>query len=154
MTIQDRTERTALTGLTGHPERADSRDDWDRGSERPLDALFASSPAPAVRTSAAAVAGFDLGLVALVAAPFAPLVGLACASAVLAVVVSIVGLARASRRDVSGAQLAALGLVLPLVVALLIGLRYAGIDTTVGPGVTGAVHDVVHGLAGLVPAPH
>ena len=136
MTIQDRQER-------------DERPDTDRL----MDELFESSPAPAVRTSALAVAGFDLGLVALVATPFAPLVGLACLAAILAVVVSIAGLARASRRDVSGAQLAALGLVLPLVVALLIGLRYAGIDTTVGPGVGRTVQDVVDGLASLVPSP-
>lgn len=136
MTIQDRQER-------------DERQD----SDRLMDDLFEASPAPAVRTSATAVAGFDLGLVALVATPFAPLVGLACLAAVLAVVVSITGLARASRRDVSGAQLAALGLVLALVVALLVGLRYAGIDTTVGPGVGQTVRDVVHALATLVPAP-
>jgi hypothetical protein len=145
MTISERSERSERS------DRQDSRDLPD--DDRLMDALFESSPAPAVRTSAAAVAGFDLGLVALVATPFAPLVGLACLAAVLAVVVSVTGLARASRRDVSGGQLAALGLVLALVVALLVGLRYAGIDTTVGPGVASAVQDAVRALATLVPSP-
>lgn len=118
-----------------------------------LDALFETSPAPAVRTSAAAVTGFGLGLVSLVATPFGSLVGLACLAAGLGLVVSIVGLARASRRAVSGSLLASLGLVLALATGALVGLRYAGIDTTVSADVAATLRDWVQSLSDLVPAP-
>lgn len=121
--------------------------------EDDLDALFESSPAPVVRVSAAAVTGFGLGLVALVTGPFGDLVGLACLCAVVGLVVSVLGLARASRRDVAGSLLATLGLLAALATGALVGLRYLGIDTTVGPGFADAVQAGLRSLNGLVPTP-
>ncbi len=118
-----------------------------------LGALFTSSPALPVKTSAAAVTGFALGGVALLSSPFAPLVGLAALAAVVALLVSIVGLARASRPVVAGGVLASLGLVLALATAGLIGVRYAGMDTTVSGEVAQALVDAIRSLSDLVPRP-
>ena len=115
-----------------------------------LGALFTSSPALPVKTSAAAVTGFALGGVALLSSPFAPLVGLAALAAVVALLVSIVGLARPV---VAGGVLASLGLVLALATAGLIGVRYAGMDTTVSGEVAQALVDAIRSLSDLVPRP-
>ena len=118
-----------------------------------LGVLFASSPSLPVHTSAAAVGGFVVGGVALLSSPFGSLVGLAALAAAVALVVSIVGLARASRPVVAGSVLASLGLVLALATAALIGVRYAGIDTTVSADAAQAMVEAIRSLSDLVPRP-
>lgn len=141
MTTQDLGRPPAVDA----PEPTEERD--------ALDALFATSPAPVVRTSAAAVTGFALGLVSLLLAPLGSFVGLACLGAAVGLVVSIVGLARASRRAVSGGLLASLGIVLALATGALVGLRYVGIDTTISADVAATLLDWLRSPSSLVPAP-
>lgn len=150
--------RAPASGRWTYPERMTTQD-LDRAGDPRLEdddalgALFASSPAVPVRTSAAAVAGFVVGGVALLSSPFGSLVGLAAATAGVALVVSIIGLARASRPVVAGSVLASLGLVLALATAGVVGVRYAGIDTTVSADVAQAIVDAVRSLSDLVPRP-
>ncbi|MCW2847357.1 MAG: hypothetical protein JWR90_1331 [Marmoricola sp.] len=121
--------------------------------EDELGALFETSPAIPVHTSVAAELGFLAGLVSVLAAPF-PLMRVLCLGlAALALVCSIVGLARASRAWVAGTLLASIGLVLSLATFALIGLRYAGIDTTVDSSVVPTFVDWLTSLNALVPRP-
>ncbi len=128
------------------PERDTGLDD-----DAALGVLFASSPALPVHTSAAAEIGFVAGLLAVLAVPFSLTLALACGLAVLALVSSIVGLARASRPIVAGSLLASLGLVLSLATAGLVALRYAGIDTAVGDDALPTLADGLRTLNDLLP---
>ncbi len=129
----------------------------DLGHERALDqdaalgALFASSPARPTRTSAAAQTAFLSGLLALLSAPFSLTMALAAGLAAVALVTSILGMARASRPGVAGGLLAAIGLVLSLVTLALVGLRYLGIDTAVGDGTVPTLTDWLRTLNDLMP---
>lgn len=124
----------------------------DGGIEGALGELFEVSAARPVHTSAAAVLAFVTGLVAVVAAPFSLMIGASLGLAGLALVSSIVGLARASRIDVAGTMLASLGLVLALGAMAILGLRYAGIDTAVGDSFVPTLVDWLKSLNTLVPA--
>ena len=97
-----------------------------------LGALFESSPDRPVHTSVAAEAAFLLGLVALVAAPFSLMHTVSLGTATLGAVCGLVGVATTSRPDVAGRVLAPVGLLFSLAVLLLVGLRYAGVDTAFG----------------------
>jgi hypothetical protein len=118
-----------------------------------LGTLFDSSPAPFVQTSGAAVTAFVLGLFAAMAAPFSLSMSLSTGLATIAVVASIVGLARASRPTVSGGLLASVGLVLALAALALVGLRYLGLDTAFGDGSVTTIRDGLDWLNGLLPTP-
>jgi hypothetical protein len=118
-----------------------------------LGTLFDSSPARSVQTSAAAVTGFVLGLLAAATVPFSLTLAASTAMAVVALVASIVGMARASRPTVAGGLLASVGLVLALASLALFGLRYLGLDTTFGDGLVPALHDGLAWLNGLLPSP-
>jgi hypothetical protein len=118
-----------------------------------LGVLFASSPSLPVHTSAAAEIAFVAGLLSILTVPFSLTMALSCGLAVLALVASIVGLARASRPIVAGGLLASLGLVLALATAGLVALRYVGIDTAVGDGSVSTLVDWLTSLNGLLPKP-
>jgi hypothetical protein len=118
-----------------------------------LGSLFDASPAPEVQTSAAAEAGFVLGLFAVLAMPFALSLALSVGLAAVALVCSTFGLARASRPGYAGGVLAALGLVLALGTLALVGLRYAGIDTAFGDGAVPTLRDWLDSLNTLLPTP-
>src|ERR1700742_3870230 len=74
-----------------------------------LGTLFDSSPVRSVQTSSAAVTGFALGLLGVLAVPFTLTMALSTGLAAVALVASIVGMARASRPDVAGGLLASVG---------------------------------------------
>ncbi len=118
-----------------------------------LGTLFDSSPARSVQTSLAAVTGFVLGLLAILAVPFSLTMVLSGALAVVALVASVTGMARASRPDVAGGLLASVGLVLALATMALIGLRYAGLDTAFGDALVPTLVDWLDALNVLLPAP-
>jgi hypothetical protein len=118
-----------------------------------LGSLFESSPAPDVQTSAAAETAFLLGLFSLLAVPFELAMTLSVAMAAVALVTSIVGLARASKPRFAGGVLASLGLVFALATLALVGLRYIGVDTAVGDGFVPTLHDWLSSLNGLLPTP-
>jgi hypothetical protein len=130
------------------PSSADTAPDDDA-----LDALFKSSPARNVHTSAAAEVGFLAGLVAVLAAPFSLMLVLCLGVSAVGLVTSVIGLARASRPAVAGGLLASVGLVLSLAGLALVGLRYAGIDTAVGDSVVPTFADWLAALNTLVPKP-
>ena len=75
----------------------------DDNSPGTLGTLFEASPSRSVSTSAAAEAAFVLGLLAVLAVPFPLAMALCLGGAAVALVSSIVGMARASRPDVSAA---------------------------------------------------
>lgn len=116
-------------------------------------ALFDSSPARSVQTSLAAVTGFVLGLLAVLAVPFPLMMVLSGALAAVALVASVIGMARASRADVAGGLLASIGLVLALATMALIGLRYVGIDTAFGDALVPTLVDWMDALNLLLPTP-
>jgi hypothetical protein len=116
-----------------------------------LGVLFARSPALPVHTSAAAEVGFLAGLLALLTVPFTLMLALSCGLAVVALLSSILGLARASRPVVAGSLLASLGLVLSLATAGLVALRYIGIDTAFGDGAVPTLADWLRTLNDLLP---
>ncbi len=130
--------------------------DLDRGPivrDGALGALFESSPARAVQTSAAAEAAFVVGVFALLATPFSLMAALCLGLAAVGLVVAILGMARASRPGTAGGVLAAVGLVSSLAAAALIGLRYVGIDTAFGDAMVPTLADWLGSLNDLLPAP-
>ncbi len=140
MTSQD-VGRVAVSGRSAEPGRGD-------GS---LATLFDRSPARPVHTSAAAEIGFLAGLAGFVAVPFSLMAALCLGLSAVGLVCSIVGLARASRPGVAGGLLASLGLVLCVLTAALVGLRYLGIDTAVGDQALPTFAEWLGGLNDLLP---
>lgn len=136
----------------GHGTERHLASDPAPGEDR-LRALFESSPASLVHTSAAAVVAFLAGLVAVLGAPFALMLAVSLGLSVLGLVSSVIGLARSSRPAVAGSLLASVGLVLSLAALALIGLRYLGIDTTVGDSLLPTIADGLRSLNELVPHP-
>ena len=118
-----------------------------------LATLFDRSPAQPVHTSAAAEIGFLTGLFGVLAVPFSLMAALCLGLSAVGLVCSIVGLARASRPRVSGGLLASLGLVLCVLTAALVGLRYLGIDTAVGDAAVPTLADWLAALNTLLPTP-
>ena len=106
-----------------------------------------------MQTSAAAETGFVLGLLGVLAVPFSLTMALSGALAAVALVASIVGMARASRPDVAGGLLASVGLVLALATLALIGLRYLGLDTAFGDALVPTLADWLDALNVLLPGP-
>jgi hypothetical protein len=97
-----------------------------------IDALLDSSPAPDVHTSAAAETSFLLALVALAAAPFSLTHAVVLVAGVAALVLGTVGVVTTSNPYVAGRGLVPGGMALAFVALLVVGLRYAGLDTAVG----------------------
>lgn len=124
----------------------------DEGSGA-LGTLFDSSPARSVQTSSAAATAFVLGLLGALAVPFSLTMALSGGMATVALVCSIVGLARASRPAVAGGLLASVGLVLALATLALVGLRYLDLDTAFGDGLVPTLRDGLDWLNGLLPTP-
>ncbi|MBV9830049.1 MAG: hypothetical protein JOZ82_00510 [Marmoricola sp.] len=118
-----------------------------------LGELFTRSPADLAHTAPAAEVAFVLGLLAVVVAPFSLTFGLSLIAAGLGVVLSVVGLAQASRTGAAGSTLAALGLVFALGALAMIGLRYAGLDTAFGDPWVPHLHSALQSLNDLVPTP-
>jgi hypothetical protein len=125
----------------------------DDDSSGVLGTLFDSSPARSVQTSVAPVTAFALGLLAVLAAPFSLAMTLSGSLAAVALVSSVVGMARASRPDVAGSLLASLGMVLALATLALVGLRYAGLDTAFGDALAPTLASWLDGLNTLLPTP-
>jgi hypothetical protein len=118
-----------------------------------LGALFDSSPARTVKTSAAAETAFVVGVLALLLSPFSLMAALCLGLAALGLVTSIFGMARASRPTTSGGVLAAVGLVTSIAAAAVIGLRYLGIDTAFGDAAVPTLADWLRSLNDLLPPP-
>ena len=118
-----------------------------------LSALFDSSPDLGIHTSAAAEAGFVLGLLALLAAPFSIMIVVSLVTGVVAAVLALVGTATTSRSTVAGRALVPAGLAFSIVALALVGLRYAGLDTAFGDQLTPALGDWLQGLNSHFPRP-
>ncbi len=125
----------------------------DDDSSGALGTLFDSSPARSAQTSLAAVVAFVLALLAALVVPFSLTMVLSAFMAVVALVASIVGIARASRPAVAGGLLASVAMVLALLVLALVGLRYIGLDTAFGDGSAPTLTDWMGALNTLLPAP-
>lgn len=106
-----------------------------------VDALLDSSPEPGVHTSAAAEVAFLMGLIAVFSAPFSITSGVAVGTGFAALVLGVVGMVTTSRKYVAGKALVPFSLVLAVVAAALVALRYLGVDTAFGdawvPTITG-----------------
>lgn len=97
-----------------------------------LNRLFEASPDREVRTSAAAETAFLAGLVAVFTAPFTEVRAVSLIAGLIALVFVLVGMAATSRPHVAGRALVPAGLMLALVSLVMIGMGYAGYDTTFG----------------------
>jgi len=114
-------------------------------------ALFESSPAVRVHTSASAETAFLLGLIALCAAPFAVMHGVALTAGGLGIFFAVVGVATASRPNVSGGVLAGIGVLLSCAALVLVGLRYVGLDTAFGDAWVPTIRQWLDDLNALLP---
>ncbi len=94
--------------------------------------LFDSSPDPYVHTSVAAQIGFVLGLAALAPAPFSLMHSIVLVVGGIGACGAMVGVVTSGRPGVAGRLLAPLGLLLSISALVIVGLRYAGLDTAVG----------------------
>ncbi|MET0839682.1 MAG: hypothetical protein ABWY19_12930 [Marmoricola sp.] len=128
--------------------------DLDRSSttrDDAIGALFDSSPARSVKTSAAAETAFVVGVLGLLLSPFSLMAAFCLGLAAVGLVTSIFGLARASRPATSGGVLASVGLVTSIAAAAVIGLRYLGIDTAIGDAMVPTLADWLRSLNDLLP---
>lgn len=101
--------------------------------DRPgLEALFDTSPAVEARTSAWAVTAFMAGVGSLLAAPFSLTFSLAALLVVVAFCSALAAVVATSRPGVGGTALAPLGMLLGLVTAVFLGVRFAHLDTAFG----------------------
>lgn len=119
------------------------------GEQGALGELFDASPEVPARTTVPATLGLFAGVVALLASPWSLMAGACVVLAVVGLVLSVVGLAKASRPGTAGGGSAAAGVVLALAVAVLLGLRYASIDTAVADGIS--LRPALEWLTALLP---
>ncbi|WP_328993203.1 hypothetical protein OG394_02740 [Kribbella sp. NBC_01245] len=122
-------------------------------SEVGLDALIESSPASRVRMSMAAETALVCGLGAVLTATFSILFSLAVALSALALVAGLVGLITTRTPEIAGSALNVLGLLLALLALALIGVRFLGIDTTVGDPLLPGIADQLHHWNAKLPQP-
>ncbi|MGH3361736.1 MAG: hypothetical protein ACRDOM_04685 [Nocardioides sp.] len=115
--------------------------------------LFDSSPDPRVHTSVAAQFGFVLGLAAVASAPFSLLHSLALVVGGAGAISAMVGVVTTGRPGVAGRALAPLGLFCSLGALVVVGLRYAGLDTAVGDPVVPTLLGWLHDLNNWFPSP-
>ncbi|KRF11310.1 hypothetical protein ASG90_16230 [Nocardioides sp. Soil797] len=115
-----------MTTLGAAPEAGPETDE--------LTTLLEASPDPDIRVSAASVAAFMSGLVAILATPFTQVRGLGLLAGALTLALVVVGMAATSRAYVAGRALVATGLFLALAALVMVGMGYAGFDTTFGDG--------------------
>lgn len=97
-----------------------------------LGTLMAYSPESRVHMSVAAESAFLLGLGALLTAPFSALFAVTLLLSGAATVVGIIGMITTRDPELAGSALAPLGMVVGLLAAGLVALRYAGLDTAFG----------------------
>ncbi len=112
--------------------------------------LFEASPEVPARTTVPATLGVVAGCAAVTSSLWTAGLGLAVVLAALALVLSVVGLAKASRPGVAGGTSSAIGLVLALLTAGLVGLHYAGLATTIADGTS--LRPLLDALNALLPA--
>lgn len=118
-----------------------------------IQALFESSPAVGVHTSAAAETAFLLGLIALCAAPFSVTHGVSLTAGVLGIFFAVVGVATSSRPYVAGGVLAGVGVLLACTALILVGLRYVGLETAFGDELVPTMREWLDELNALLPRP-
>ena len=118
-----------------------------------LQALFESSPAVGVHTSAAAEIALLLGLIALGAAPFSVTHGVSMTAGVLAIFFAVVGVATASRPNVAGGGLVGIGVLFACTALILVGLRYVGLETAFGDELVPTMREWLDELNALLPRP-
>jgi hypothetical protein len=94
-----------------------------------------------------------LGMIALGAAPFSVMHAMSLGVSVLGVFFGLVGMAAASRRNVTGGVLAPLGMLFCFAVLILVGLRYLGLDTAFGDGLVPTLREWLDDLNGYLPKP-
>ncbi len=115
--------------------------------------LFEGSPDVEVHTSAAAECAFLLGLFSLAAAPFAVMHVVALGTALVSLLLALVGVATTSRPNVSGRALAPLGLIFAVTALAVLGLRYVGLDTAFGDRFVPTIGDWLESLNSRFPRP-
>lgn len=118
-----------------------------------LGALLDGSPDPRVRTSAAAEIGFLAGLVGVLSAPFSVMHAVTFVAGGIGLLLALVGVVATSRPYVAGKAIAPLGLLFAFVTLVLVGMRYAGVDTAFGDALVPAIVDWLERLNSVVPTP-
>jgi hypothetical protein len=97
-----------------------------------LGALMAYSPESRVHMSVAAESALLLGLGALLTAPFSALFAVTVLLALAATGAGVIGMITTRDPEIAGSALAPLGMMIGLLAAGLVALRYLGLDTAVG----------------------
>jgi len=118
-----------------------------------LGALMAYSPESRVHMSVAAETAFLLGLGALLTAPFSALFAVTVLLSVAATGVGIIGMITTRAPDLAGSALAPLGMMVGLLAAGLVVLRYAGLDTAFGDDVAPWFWQQLQSLNARLPQP-
>lgn len=108
--------------------------------------MLDAPPVVEARTSTPALISFVCGLAALLAAPFSVMSAMALLLAGTACVAAVVGLSATRMPTVAGRALAPAGLLFGLIALVLLGPRYAGVDTAIGDGLAPALADLLQRL--------
>ena len=103
--------------------------------------------------SVAAESAFLLGLAALLTAPFSALFAVTVVLALAATGLGIIGMITTRDPDLAGSALAPLGMMIGLVAAGLVGLRYLGLDTAFGDDFAPWFWQTLQTLNGHLPQP-
>jgi hypothetical protein len=119
-----------------------------------LQELIDASPAPRARMSVAAETALVCGLGAMLTATFSILFGVSLAFGALAFLAGLIGLITTHRPDVAGSALNVFGICLGLLALSIVGVRYLGIDTTIGDPLLPWLTDQLNHWNTKLPQPH
>jgi len=103
--------------------------------------------------SVAAETALVCGLGAMLTATFSILFGVSLAFGALAFLAGLIGLITTHRPDVAGSALNVLGICLGLLALAIVGVRYLGIDTTIGDPLLPWLTDQLHHWNTKLPQP-
>jgi hypothetical protein len=118
-----------------------------------LRTLMAVSPESPVHMSMAAEAALLLGLGAVLAAPFSAFFSVSVVLAVLALCFGIAAMVTTRAPEMAGSAVSTLGLALAVLALVLVGLRYAGLDTAFGDDVAPWLLEQLQSLNSNLPQP-
>ncbi|HWM00485.1 MAG TPA: hypothetical protein VNP20_24300 [Nocardioidaceae bacterium] len=118
-----------------------------------LRTLMAVSPESPVHMSVAAEAALLLGLGAVMAAPFSAFFSVTLVLGVLSLGCGVAAMVTTRAPDTAGSAVSTLGLALAVLALVLVGLRYAGLDTAFGDDVAPWLLERLQSLNSRLPQP-
>jgi hypothetical protein len=115
--------------------------------------LMSRSPDAQAHMSVAAELTFLLGVASLLVAPFSALFAVTLVAAVAASCSGIAGMITTRGPNIAGGALSAVGLFAAVAAAVLVGLRYLGLDTAFGDDLAPGLWEQVQRWSSRLPQP-